>query len=142
MPDTPFPPWIFNSWINIHVSTHCSRLKNQELKDAEGKLKELQSQPTNADAEHEMSELEVTVKGLEQRLHKLSNEQNLVSKEEKENISKNHELAVKEWRKRKRMCSNVMEAILESYPKSKKDFIEEVGIETDEEVGVKIPDMY
>ena len=81
VPDTPFPPWIFNSWINIHVSTHCSRLKNQELKDAEGKLKELQSQPTNADAEHEMSELEVTVKGLEQRLHKLSNEQNLVSKE-------------------------------------------------------------
>ena len=114
----------------------------QELKEAEGKLKQLQSQPTNAEAEMEILELEKKVNAMEARLHKLSTEQNVVSKEEKENISKNHELAVKEWRKRKRMCTNVMDAILESYPKSKKDFIEDVGIETDEEMGVKIPDMY
>ena len=94
------------------------------------------------EAKHEINELEIIVDGLEQRLDKLSNEQNLVTKEEKVNITKKHELAVKEWRKRKRMCTNVMDAILESYPKSKKEFIEEVGIETDEEIGVKIPDMY
>ena len=40
------------------------------------------------------------------------------------------------------MCTNVIDAILEGYPKSKKDFLEEVGIETDEDMGVKIPDSY
>ena len=120
---------------------YCS-LQNQELKSAESKLKELQSQPTNAEAEKQIAELEIIVSNMEERLHKLSNEQNLVTKEEKQAISKNHEIAIKEWRKRKRMCSNVIDAILESYPKSKKEFFEEVGIETDEDLGVKIPDSY
>merc|ERR1712173_251714 len=102
----------------------------------------LQALPTTENAEKEIENLQKTVSGLEQRLHKLSNDQILVSKEEKEDIAKKHELAVKEWRKRKRMCTNMFDAILESYPKSKKDFFEEVGIETDEEVGAKIPDMY
>ena len=102
----------------------------------------MQSQPTNAEAEKQIAELEVIVSNMEERLHKLSNEQNLVTKEEKQAISKNHEIAIKEWRKRKRMCSNVIDAILESYPKSKKEFFEEVGIETDEDLGVKIPDSY
>ena len=100
----------------------------------------MQSQPTNAEAEKQIQELENTVSSMEERLHKLSNEQNLVTKEEKDSISKNHEIAVKEWRKRKRMCTNVIDAILESYPKSKKEFFEEVGIETDEDFGVKFPD--
>ena len=102
------------------------------------KLKELQSQPTNADAEKEICEMEKVIAVMTERLNKLSNEQNLISKEEKEQISKNHELAVKEWRKRKRMCTDVMNAILEGYPKPKKDFLEEVGIETDEDFAVKI----
>ena len=105
-------------------------------------MKELRSQPTTEDAEKEIQSLEKTVSGLEERLHKVSNEQNLVSKVERETIKKKHELAVKEWRKRKRMCTNIIDAILENYPKSKKDFFEDVGIETDEEVGAKIPDMY
>ena len=118
------------------------RIKTTELRDSETRLKELQSQPTTEDAEKEIQSLENTVSGLEERLHKVSNEQNLVSKSKREKIKKKHELAVKEWRKRKRMCTNMIDAILENYPKSKKDFFEDVGIETDEEVGAKIPDMY
>ena len=118
------------------------RIKTTELRDSETRLKELQSQPTTEDAEKEIQSLENTVSGLEERLYKVSSEQNLVSKVEREKIKKKHELAVKEWRKRKRMCTNIIDAILENYPKSKKDFFEDVGIETDEEVGVKIPDMY
>ena len=117
------------------------RIKNEELKSAESKLKVLRSQPTNEEAEHELTELEVVVKCLEERLAKLSSQQNLVSKEEKEIIERNHEIAVKEWRKRKRMCCNVMDAILENCPKSKQSFIEDVGIETDEEAGAKVPDI-
>ena len=118
------------------------RIKTTELRDSETRLKELQSQPTTEDAEKEIQSLENTVSGLEERLHKVSNEQNLVSKSKREKIKKKHELAVKEWRKRKRMCTNMIDAILENCPKSKKDFFDDVGIETDEEVGAKVPDMY
>ena len=37
------------------------------------------------------------------------------------------------------MCLDITDAILESYPKSKKILFEDVGIETDEDVGAKMP---
>ena len=43
------------------------------------------------------------------------------------------------WKSRKRMCSDMTDAILESYPHPKKSLFEDAGVETDEEAGVKIP---
>ncbi len=40
------------------------------------------------------------------------------------------------------MCLNIIDAILENYPKSKKVLLEEIGIETDEAVGAKMPDVW
>jgi len=40
------------------------------------------------------------------------------------------------------MCLNVLDAILENYPKSKKVLMEEIGMETDEAVGAVIPDIW
>ena len=37
-------------------------------------------------------------------------------------------------------ATELSDAILEGYPKSKKQFFEEVGIETDEDHNVKLPD--
>ena len=44
-----------------------------------------------------------------------------------------------EWRKRKRIATDIVDAVMEGYPKRKKDLYEEVGLETDEEVGVTLP---
>lgn len=55
-------------------------------------------------------------------------------------VYKEREKYCKEWRKRKRMATELSDAILEGYPKSKKQFFEEVGIETDEDHNVKLPD--
>lgn len=44
-----------------------------------------------------------------------------------------------EWKKRKRIACDSLDAILESCPKPKKAFMEEVGIETDEDYGVVMP---
>ena len=38
------------------------------------------------------------------------------------------------------MCLDVMDAILENYPKSKKFLFEEVGIETEEDLKIKMLD--
>ncbi|ELW54981.1 Homologous-pairing protein 2 like protein [Tupaia chinensis] len=55
-------------------------------------------------------------------------------------VYKERQKYCKEWRKRKRMATELCDAILEGYPKSKKQFFEEVGIETDEDHNVRLPD--
>ena len=63
-----------------------------------------------------------------------------VTEEEKSRVQKQHATGVGHWRKRKRMAMNMLDQILEEYPKSKRELLEVVGIETDEDVGVKIPE--
>lgn len=43
-----------------------------------------------------------------------------------------------EYTKRKRMCMNLIDAVLEGYPKSKQKLIEDTEIETDEAAGFDI----
>ncbi len=64
-----------------------------------------------------------------------------VTKEDKVKVERKHEAAVKEWRKRKRLCINVLDAVLENYPKPKKTLYEEIGLETEDDLGIKIPDV-
>nr|CAH7747890.1 unnamed protein product [Callosobruchus chinensis] len=61
-----------------------------------------------------------------------------VSSERKKEIEKLYEKSLTEYKKRKRMCMDVINTILENYPKSKKHLFEEMGIETDEEVGFSL----
>lgn len=46
------------------------------------------------------------------------------------------EKSLKEWRTLKRLCMEMINTIMESYPGGKKELMEEMGIETDEEAGV------
>ena len=60
--------------------------------------------------------------------------QNLkVTAEEQSKMKKVHCNLTNELKKRKRLASQVFDMILENYPKSKKAFFDEVGIETDED---------
>lgn len=45
---------------------------------------------------------------------------------------------LQEYSKRKRLCMNMIDAILEGYPKSKQKLIEDTEIETDEAAGFNI----
>lgn len=56
----------------------------------------------------------------------------------RESTLKNHSEAVALYKKRKRMCTDILDAILENYPHSKNKLYEEIGIETDESVGFKL----
>ncbi|KAM7068825.1 homologous-pairing protein 2 homolog isoform 2-T2 [Molossus nigricans] len=75
-----------------------------------------------------------------ERLKNIKAATNHVTPEEKEQVYRERQKYCKEWRKRKRMATELCDAILEGYPKSKKQFFEEVGIETDEDYNVKLPD--
>lgn len=53
----------------------------------------------------------------------------------KKKVQEEYEKRLAGYKKRKRMCLDMLDAILENYPKTKKQLYEEVGLETDEDVG-------
>jgi len=113
--------------------------KQDELKQLDSKVKKLNSALTSQEAEEKLAVLEEEILEMEERLDKLKNETVLITPEEKAKINKGLESAVATWRKRKRMCMNALDSILESWPKKKKDLLDEIGIETDESVGAVFP---
>ena len=76
---------------------------------------------------------------METKLCSLRKNQVVISKQEKERIEYQHEKMIKEWKKRRRLSLDILDAILESYPKSKKELYDSIGIETDKEAGVALP---
>lgn len=102
-------------------------------------LKELNSSLTTEEMISEIRELKAECSGYRARLEKIKSATNHVTPEEKEKVYKDRDVYVKEWRKRKRLASDMMNAILEGYPKSKKEFLDEVGVETDEDCKVVVP---
>lgn len=112
----------------------------QSCRHMEAELKELTSALTTPEMQREIQELQKECAGYTERLKNVKAATNHVTPEEKEQVYRERQKYCKEWRKRKRMASELCDAILEGYPKSKKQFFEEVGIETDEDYNVKLPD--
>ncbi|XP_030649884.1 homologous-pairing protein 2 homolog isoform X2 [Chanos chanos] len=113
----------------------------QNCRQLDTELKELNSSLTTPEMMSEIEELKAECAGYRERLQKIKTATNHVTPEEKEKVYKERNVYVKEWRKRKRLASDMMGAILEGYPKSKKQFVEEVGIETDEDCKVTLPSL-
>ncbi|XP_050356232.1 homologous-pairing protein 2 homolog [Nymphalis io] len=113
--------------------------KKSLLKTAELNLKNILSAPTNDCAKSQIEEIKNKIIKLENKLVDLRNStEEVISVDDKKNILNEHDIFFKEYRKRKRICSDMIEAILEGYPKSKKNFLEELSIETDEMVNFKL----
>ncbi|XP_064075057.1 homologous-pairing protein 2 homolog [Vanessa tameamea] len=112
--------------------------KKSLLKTAELNLKNLLSAPTNDSAKSQIEEIKNKIVKLENKLIDLRNSTEVVSVNDKKIILNDHDIFFKEYRKRKRICSDMIEAVLEGYPKSKKNFLDELCIETDEMVNFKL----
>lgn len=116
-----------------------SKTCGDSAKQKEAKLRSLTNSLTDSQAKEEVNRLEEENRQLLDRLSKLENNQELVSAEDKAKISLLHTTTVTLWKKRKRMATDVLDSVLESWPKTKQSLMEEVGVDTDESVGVKIP---
>ncbi|CAK8698473.1 unnamed protein product [Clavelina lepadiformis] len=81
------------------------------------------------------SEIEI----LEKRLAELKCNGPCMDPVKKNTMVDEHKLNISQWRKRKKMTTDLMNAVLEGYPKSKRQFLEEVGLETDESCSVSLP---
>ncbi|KAM9368744.1 homologous-pairing protein 2 homolog [Phaethornis superciliosus] len=111
----------------------------QSCRQMEGELKDLNSSMTTPEMIKELEVLRKECGSYTEKLERIKSATNHVTPEEKEKVCSEQRLYHREWRRRKRMATELLEAILEGYPKSKKQFLEEVGIETDEDQGVTLP---
>ncbi|KAA0203280.1 hypothetical protein HAZT_HAZT008289 [Hyalella azteca] len=115
--------------------------QKQAVQQAEAALKAISSTLTTKELEAYFpdAQLRQQNEAMESRLVPLKTQQSPISKEERQRLERRRSEAVLQWRRRKRIAREVLDAILEGYPKSKKELYEDIGIETDEDLGVKMP---
>ncbi|XP_013827621.1 PREDICTED: homologous-pairing protein 2 homolog isoform X2 [Capra hircus] len=133
---------VFGNLQREHGLGKTAVVKALEQLAQQGKIKEKMygKQKIYFADQKEIQELKKECAGYRERLKNIKAATNHVTPEEKEQVYKERQRYHKEWRRRKRMATELSDAILEGYPKSKKQFFEEVGIETDEDHNVKLPD--
>ena len=108
----------------------------QESKLLEGQATTLKHQLTTNDALSKIQFLEKENEALKEKIFSLKNNSSLVLKDEVKKIQTKKDTLLTFWKKRKRMADDILDTILEGYPKSKKELLEEAGLETDEDAGV------
>ncbi|KAM9520480.1 homologous-pairing protein 2 homolog isoform 1-T1 [Guaruba guarouba] len=127
--------------LDAQIAALCGQVQalQQSCRQMEAELKDLSSSMTTPEMAKEIKELKRDCESYTEKLERMKSATNHVTPEEKEKVCSEQKLYCREWRRRKRMATELLDAILEGYPKSKKQFFEEVGIETDEEHNVVLP---
>ncbi|CAG0904094.1 unnamed protein product [Darwinula stevensoni] len=115
----------------------------EDLKKYEVELKAIHKVISISEAKKQLLEVKEAIGKMKENLAAMENKSSTVTapvvSEKKEDLKADREKCEREWQKRKRLCLDVLGAILENYPKSKKELFEEIGIETDEDAGVSLP---
>lgn len=106
----------------------------------------MKSQPTNEALDNELSRLQKLNQELTEKLEEYSKCDYDTSKPlpshlgiSIDDIEKQEKDMNKEWRKRKRGCMEIIDMVSEGLEKKPKEFIEDLGLETDEDLGLTCP---
>ncbi|XP_064492402.1 homologous-pairing protein 2 homolog isoform X2 [Pseudopipra pipra] len=94
----------------------------QSCRHMEAELKDLNSSMTTSEMSKEIEALRKDCASYTEKLERIKSATNHVTPEEKEKVCREQQLYRREWRRRKRMATELLDAILEGYPKSKKQF--------------------
>lgn len=126
-----FPP----SFQIRSTQEELNRLK-VELTKAQAKVKSLNSSKTTEQLTAENAQLQEEIDGMRAKVASFEKAGRSLTKTQMEEVTKKWDFYVKTYRKRKRIANDILDQILESYPKSKKHLYEDIGIEDDESVGM------
>lgn len=85
----------------------------------------------------EKLDLENQISSLKSELQRYEENSKPMSEKEKLKICEQYQKYDKEYKSRKKICQEIINQIMENYPKSEKILLEEMGIETDADVGFK-----
>lgn len=104
----------------------------KETKEQEALLASLKSSLTLEEAQEEKIALQQRVKQLTHKLDKLIEGSNSTEdlQESKRKAQENLDEYSREYLKRKKMCFEIIDCILDGYPGSKEELYEEVGIDS------------
>lgn len=123
--------------IDKELQSHASEVEDKyqqvmkEVKEQEVLLASLKSSLTLEDAQKEKVTLEQNVKQLTHKLDKLMESSGTDDlQESKRKAQENLDEYSHEYLKRKKICIEIIDCILESYPGNKEELYEEVGIES------------
>lgn len=111
------------------------------VRQLESKLSGLNSGKSTVELRADAKELKNECELMNQKLQVLKSGAGGVDPTVSRKLKQKHTKLVIEWRKRKRLAMDMIDAILESCPKPKKALMEEMDIETDEDAGVSIPKL-
>lgn len=109
-----------------------------ELGEIGSRISSLNNALTNEEADAEIEKLTKENAELETKLTRLRGGAKLVSKADKDKAEKQYEHVRLEWRKRKRMCMDVVKQVGEGAGKKDKEIMEEVELEGDDDAGVDL----
>ncbi|KAJ2805815.1 PSMC3 interacting protein, partial [Coemansia helicoidea] len=118
------------------LAQQVARLKD-ENKALSARLQGLTTALTDDQMRERTAELGREIKANEERLAQLRSGE-VISPEDKAKIETEHETMVKHWKARKRMFKNIADTIGEGYPGKMSTLFEELGVETDEDVGANV----
>lgn len=130
--------------MELNISALTNELKGLQntVNQLDKEVRNLNSSLTTEEIQAQIQQLTKENSLLSEKLSKLKvGNVTVISKEEKDKVCEERRKYVKEWRKRKRMTNDILGAILEGYPKTKKQLFEDIGIETDEDYAVAIPEI-
>ncbi|KAG8041765.1 hypothetical protein G9C98_007069 [Cotesia typhae] len=122
--------------VDRELKAHANELKtkfqslDKEIKAREATLAALKATPSLEEARQQYEEVKARIEQLESKLKDLkaaNNSEDLGEK--KKNVQKNYDLYSRAYSKRKRLCTDVIESILEGFPGTKKALYDDIGID-------------
>ncbi|XP_065366772.1 homologous-pairing protein 2 homolog [Calliphora vicina] len=116
------------------------KTKENQLSELDLKLKSLNKIKSLATLEEERDQLLDDIRHANEKLrhYQAQESESKLSSQDIKKIETKYENVSVAFRKRKRMCNDMLDAIMEGYPKTKKALIADIGLETDEEVGFTV----
>lgn len=101
----------------------------KQIKMSEAVLEDLTKSLPTEKVEAELIAVKTEISVLKDKLQSLESKAVSIDPKEKKNLCEKKEMCLKVYKRRKRLANNVIDAILEGYPKSKKQLLEELGVE-------------
>lgn len=86
---------------------------------------------TTVELKHKILSLESAVLELKERLDPLERGTVKVDPQERMNVEHQHEVHIKAWKQRKKLCNEIIGMLTESISKKPNEMIEDLGLEID-----------
>ena len=115
-----------------------SKLK-ESMAAKEKKMKVLKEHVPIEQLEQQLKSVSEEIVVLKDKLASINSKSKNIDPEVHSKIKNNYQVLTTEWKRRKRLASEMIDMVLENCSKPKKAFYDEVGVETDEAVQVEVP---